>query len=72
MNVSATLATRRLQTVFELYEMAVQLQRQNLRRRNPDWSPEQVQAALCAWLRSRPHAPQGDCIGISRPWPPDP
>ena len=54
---------------FELHEAGVALKRQNLRRRMPHASEEQIDAHLASWLRERPGAELGDAEGRAIPWP---
>lgn len=49
-----------MQVVFDLYQTAEDMMRQNLRRRFPDARPEEIEARLLAWLRERPGAEHGD------------
>ena len=55
----------RMEMAFDLYEMAEQMMRQNLRRRNPEASEEQIEEGLREWLHRRPGAELGD--GPGRP-----
>lgn len=56
----------RVKTTFELYELAEAMMRQNLRRRFPQESEEQIESRVAAWLRDRPGAPIGDASGPFR------
>ncbi|HEX9734893.1 MAG TPA: hypothetical protein VGG06_23210 [Thermoanaerobaculia bacterium] len=55
----------RMELAFDLYEMAEQMMRQNLRRRNPEASEEEIEKGIRQWLRRRPGAEDGD--GVGRP-----
>jgi hypothetical protein len=44
---------------FELYDLAERMMRQNLRRRDPRATEEEIEWRLRAWLRSAP--PPGTC-----------
>lgn len=55
----------RMELAFDLYEMAEQMMRQNLRRRNPGASEEEIEEGIRQWLRRRPGAEDGD--GVGRP-----
>lgn len=46
-----------------MHEDGVALMRQNLRRRHPEATPEEVEELLAAWLRERPGAEHGDGVG---------
>lgn len=60
----------RLRLAFELFDAGLAIMRQNLRRRMPLASAEEIQATLNAWLRERPGAEHGDAVGRPLPWPP--
>ncbi len=57
---------RRARQTFDLFQTAVDLMRQNLRRRHPEASPEEIAERLRAWMLSRPDAPHGDAAGPVR------
>jgi len=61
----------KLRQALDLFESGVDLKRQNLRRRHPDESDEEIAARLQAWLLTRPGAEHGDGPGRLRP-PEDP
>ena len=54
------------QQIFDLYQTAKDLMRQNLRRRHPDASEAEIADRLRAWLHHRPGAEQGDVSGPVR------
>jgi hypothetical protein len=56
----------RMRRAFDLYEAAEAMMRQNLRRRFPGESEEQIEQRVRAWLRSRPDAEIGDASGPVR------
>ena len=56
----------RMQTTFELCEMAEAMMRQNLRRRYPDETAAQIEHRVMAWLQDRPGAEYGDAAGPVR------
>jgi len=56
-------AAARLRLALELFEAGERMMRQNLRRRYPDESPEQIERRLSAWLSTRPGAEHGDAEG---------
>lgn len=43
---------RRLEEVFDTFDFGLQLKRQNLRLRNPEWSAAQIEAEVERWVRS--------------------
>jgi hypothetical protein len=53
----------RMRATFDLFDLAIKMQRQNLRRRHPDASPEEVASRLREWLQNRPGAEHGDASG---------
>lgn len=56
---------QRMELAFDLYEAAEEIMRQNLRRRNPEASEEEIEEGIREWLRRRPGAEHGD--GEGRP-----
>ena len=56
----------RMQTTFDLYEVAEAMMRQNLRRRFPQESEEQIELRIAAWLRERPGEERGAAGGRVR------
>jgi hypothetical protein len=55
----------RMQLAFELYEVAENMMRQNLRRWHPEADEAEIEHRLNEWLRKRPGAEHGD--GVGRP-----
>lgn len=51
------------QATLELFETGLDVMRQNLRRRYPSATPQEIETRLGAWLRHRPGAEFGDCPG---------
>jgi hypothetical protein len=62
-------AAARLRTTFDLFVAGVRMMRQNLRRRHPDASEEEIDGHLRAWLSRRPGAEYGDGVGRPVAWP---
>lgn len=56
-------AAERLRTALALFEAGVEMMRQNLRRQFPDANESEIQERLTTWLRTRPGAEYGDCVG---------
>jgi hypothetical protein len=54
------------QQMLDLYQTAKDLMRQNLRRRHPNASDEEIAVRLRAWLHHRPGAEHGDVSGPVR------
>lgn len=50
---------------LDLFQTGVDLMRQNLRRRHPGASIEEIERRLAEWLQKRPGAEAGDCLGRS-------
>ena len=46
--------SRGLRIALDLCEAGLAIMRQNLRRRNPGASDEQIEALVVAWMRDRP------------------
>lgn len=47
---------RRMQIAFDLYETAEQMKRQNILRRNPDATEEEIEEGIREWLQPRPES----------------
>jgi hypothetical protein len=56
-------AALRMRLALDLYEFGEQLQRSRLRRLHPAATDADIDAAVSAWLVSRPAAPYGDAAG---------
>jgi hypothetical protein len=67
-DTTALTAAERLRITLELFESGVSLMRENLRRRHPTESKRQIEERLRAWLRDRPGAEHGDCVGRPVDW----
>lgn len=59
----------KLRAAFDLFVAGRRLMRQNLRRRNPAASDEEIDRLLGAWMRDRPGAEHGDAVGERGGWP---
>jgi len=59
-------ASQKLAIAFELFESGVDLMRQNLRRRHPAETPDEIEVRLGRWLATRPGAEHGDAVGRRR------
>jgi hypothetical protein len=53
-------AVGRFEVAVELHRTGVLLMEQNLRRRYPDESDDEIRKRLVTWLRTRPGAEHGD------------
>jgi len=62
-------AAERLRLALDLCEAGEMVMRQNLRRRFPSASVQEIEERLVAWLRERPGAKHGDAVGRSATWP---
>lgn len=54
---------KRMELAFELYDVAEQMMRQNLRRRFPDADGDDLERRLIEWLQKRPGATDLPHIG---------
>ncbi len=63
MQEQAAVATA-FRATLDLFETGVRLMYQNLRRRHPEASDEEIERALREWLQRRPGAEFGDCPGV--------
>ena len=52
-----------LREALDLFDTGVDLMRQNLRRRHPEATPQEVERLLGDWVQERPGAEFGDCPG---------
>ncbi|HUF25231.1 MAG TPA: hypothetical protein VMN81_13950 [Vicinamibacterales bacterium] len=52
-----------LRGTLDLFQTGIELMRQNLRRRYPEESEEDIAQRLGEWLRDRPGAESGDSPG---------
>jgi hypothetical protein len=59
----------RMRLTLDLFQTGENLMRQNLRRKFPSASEEEIEDRLVAWLRDRPGAEGGDAPGRIIPWP---
>lgn len=53
----------RMRTTFDLFDLALKMQRQNLLRRHPGADEGEIDRRLAEWLRTRPGAELGDAAG---------
>lgn len=60
-----TTPLEKMRVTLDLFETALKIQRQNLRRRNPEATEVEIERLLDAWLAERPGAEHGD--GQGRP-----
>lgn len=54
---------RRAREVDELFEFALEVQRSNILRRNPDATEEEIERGIVEFLQRRPGALYGDASG---------
>ena len=62
-------AAARLRTAFDLFLAGERMMRQNLKRRHPEASDQEIERRLRAWMRERPGAEHGDAAGRPIAWP---
>jgi hypothetical protein len=48
---------------LDLFQMGLEVMRQNLQRSHPDAAEEEIDRLLHEWLLQRPGAASGDCPG---------
>jgi hypothetical protein len=60
---------KKLRTTFELQRFGIAMMRQNLVRRHPSETANEIDARLRAWLQYRPGAEYGDAEGHQSTWP---
>lgn len=60
---------RKLREALDCHAAGVDLMRQNLRRRHPEESREEIQERLVRWMHERPGAEHGDGPGRIIEWP---
>jgi hypothetical protein len=65
--MSQSTPEERLRVAFDLFEVGVQMTRFRLRREHPDFTDDQIEASVMAWLHDRPGAPFGDYPGSASP-----
>lgn len=53
----------KMRITLDLAETATRIQRQNLRRRFPNATEEEIEERVIAWLRHRPGTEHGDAEG---------
>ena len=66
MEEAALTTAKRLRVALSLFESGVLLMRQNLRRRHPGASSDQIDVLVREWLAERPGAEHGDGVGTPR------
>jgi hypothetical protein len=65
-------AARRLRRALDMFRTGEAMMRQQLRRKHPEMSPEEIERRVVQWLEDRPGAPFGDGPGTPVPWPRQP
>jgi hypothetical protein len=63
-----TLAER-FRWTMDLYNFGERMLRNRLRRKSPDATEAEIDAAIVRWRWDRPGAPSGDAEGRSATWP---
>ncbi len=56
-------AAANLEDAFELADLAERMVRSRLRREHPEWTEDQLEERVLAWLHERPGAEHGDAEG---------
>ncbi len=57
-------AEERLRIALEMADLGIAMMRENLRRRHPGESDDEIERRLVEWLHTRPGAEFGDAEGI--------
>ena len=55
--------SEKLRIALELFESGVAMMRETLKREHPTESDAQIEERLRQWIRDRPGAEDGDCVG---------
>lgn len=55
--------SEKLDIALELFESGVAMMRETLKREHPTESEAQIEERLRQWIRHRPGAEDGDCVG---------
>jgi len=66
MGNSSDSVVQRLLETLDLIDFGMNVHKQTLRRENPRLSSEEIEELFLNWLRSRPGAESGDCVGTPR------
>lgn len=66
MDADALTPEQKLRLAFEMHDLGCAMMRQNLIRRFPHESAEQLERRFLEWLHSRPGAEHGDAPGRLR------
>ena len=61
--MSASTPEERLRIALDMADTGIEMKRMQVRREHPEWSDDEVAAAMRAWLTDRPGAPYGDHPG---------
>jgi hypothetical protein len=68
-DAAAREASERYRLTLELFAAGEEIMRQNIRRRFPGATPEEIEEHLTTWLHERPGAEHGDAVGRPGTWP---
>lgn len=60
---SSLTPAQKLEIALELFESGVAMMRETLKRQHPAESDAQIEERLRQWVRHRPVAEDGDCVG---------
>jgi hypothetical protein len=61
-------AAARLRLALDLFTTGESLTRQRLRRLHPEWTADEIEEKVAAWLLERPGAEAGDAEGVPVAW----
>ena len=60
---SSLTPSEKLRIALDLFESGVAMMREALKREHPTESEERIEQRLRQWIRHRPGAEDGDCVG---------
>lgn len=64
-------AGQKLSLSLRMFDYGCAIMRETLKRGHPDADDAMIEELLRAWLRQRPGAEGGDCVGRQASWPRD-
>lgn len=62
-------AGQKLSLSLQMFDYGCAIMRETLKRRHPAADAAAIEELLRAWLRHRPGAEGGDCVGRQTSWP---
>jgi Rv0078B-related antitoxin len=68
-NAPSPTPAQKLRIALDLADLAERMMLQKLRRQHPEATESELDARLQSWMRTRPGAEHGDCVGRPVAWP---